>query len=123
MALLAAGLLCITSFSACDDDDDNDDKTYAYQLVLELTDAGDIPSEGVTMINQAFKTTVQQFGTQYLTKSDAKKSFESSVANLQTSLGNLVKDNKKTVKITLGFFNSGTQKTEFSHVFEIKPGA
>lgn len=42
IAMLVTGLLCITSFSACSDDDDDKDKTYAYEMVLELTDAGDL---------------------------------------------------------------------------------
>lgn len=122
MAMLAAGLLCLTSFSACDDDDD-DDKTYGYQLSIELTEAGDIPAAEVTEINKAIKAGVEQFGTQYLTKSNAKKAFDLTVVAWQKTLSAAIKDNKETIKITLGYFNSGTQKMEFSHVFTFKPVA
>lgn len=122
LAVLLAGLVCVTSFTACDDDKD-DDKTYGYQLVLELTEPGDIPADLISQLNQAFKTQINTVGTQYLTKSDAKKLFNQLVSTLQKSFDSVVKDNHKTVKITIGFFNSGTQKLDFSHTFEFKPVA
>ena len=56
MAMLVAGLLCVASFSACSDDDDDKDKTYAYEMVLELTDAGDLSQDNIQVLNTTFAT-------------------------------------------------------------------
>lgn len=121
MAMLLAGLLCVTAFSSCDDDEDED--VYGYQLSLELTDPGDLSTEHIAAFNTAFKQLENEFGIEYLSRSDAKKSFNESVPRIQKNFEALDLSNQKTIKITIGFFNTGTQKMDYSSVIEIKPKA
>ena len=75
IAMLVTGLLCITSFSACSDDDDDKDKTYAYEMVLELTDAGDLSQDNIQVLNTTFAAMESQVGTQYATPAAVKRIF------------------------------------------------
>lgn len=116
MAMLAAGLLCIASFSACSDDDDDKDKTYAY----ELTDPGDLSQTNIQILNDTFSAMKSQVGTQRATPAKVKKIFDSSVSETKKTIGALVSQmpHTKTVKITFGFNNTDTKKLEISQVFE-----
>ncbi len=120
IAMLVTGLLCITSFSACSDDDDDKDKTYAYEMVLELTDAGDLSQNDIEVLNLTFATLKSQAGTQYATPAKVKQVFNEHVSQIKNSVGTLVAgmSHTKTVKVKFGFFNTGTQKLEVSQVFE-----
>lgn len=120
LAVLIAGILCVTSFVACDDDDD-DDKVYGYEAVVDLTDPGDLSAANITTLETAFTAEETAFGTQYMSKGDAKKAFDAAVSAMDKSLSAAIRDNTKTVKITFGLFNTGTQKLEFSKVFSIEP--
>ena len=114
IAMLVTGLLCITSFSACSDDDDDKDKTYAYEMVLELTDAN------IQVLNTTFAAMESQVGTQYATPAAVKRIFNENVSQIKNSVGTVVAgmSHTKTVKVKFGFFNTGTQKLEVSQVFE-----
>lgn len=120
MAMLAAGLLCIASFSACSDDDDEKDKTYAYEMSLKLTDAGDLSQTDIQTLEDTFNYMESQVGTQYATPAKVKQTFNENVAQIKSSVGILVKamTHTKTVKVTFGFYNTGTQKLEVSQIFE-----
>lgn len=120
MAMLAAGLLCIASFSACSDDDDDKDKTYAYELAVELTDPGDLSQTNIQILNDTFSAMKSQVGTQRATPAQVKKIFDSSVSETKKTIGALVSQmpHAKTVKITFGFYNTDTKKLEISQVFE-----
>lgn len=123
MALLAAGLLCITSFSACDDDDDKDkEKTYAYEMVLELTESGDLSQSDIQALNSTFQVMKSQVGTQHATSAAIKRIFDENVSSIKTSVGNLVGTMSHTnpVKVTFGFSNTDTKKLEVSQIFEFK---
>lgn len=120
IAMLVTGLLCITSFSACSDDDDDKDKTYAYEMVLELTDAGDLSQDNIQVLNTTFAAMESQVGTQYATPAAVKRIFNENVSQIKNSVGTVVAgmSHTKTVKVKFGFFNTGTQKLEVSQVFE-----
>lgn len=123
MAVLAAGLLCITSFSACDDDDDKDkDKTYAYEMVLELTQSGDLSQADIQTLNSTFQVMKSQVGTQQATPAAVKQIFDENVSSIKTSIGNLVGAMSHTnpIKVTFGFYNTDTKKLEVSQIFEFK---
>ena len=120
MAMLVAGLLCVASFSACSDDDDDKDKTYAYEMVLELTDAGDLSQDNIQVLNTTFATMESQVGTQHATPAKEKQIFKENVSEIKNSIKTVLAgmSHTKTVKVTFGFFNTGTQKLEVSQVFE-----
>lgn len=120
MAMLAAGLLCITSFSACSDDDDkNDDKKYSYKMVLELTDAGDLSAAGVAMVKSTFETMVGIVGVQKETSARVNQIFNESVSDIKQDVDKLLKSlpHSEPVKVTYGFYNIDKDKLEFSKVF------
>lgn len=120
IAMLVTGLLCITLFSACSDDDDDKDKTYAYEMVLELTDAGNLSQDNIQVLNTTFAAMESQVGTQYATPAAVKRIFNENVSQIKNSVGTVVAgmSHTKTVKVKFGFFNTGTQKLEVSQVFE-----
>lgn len=120
MAMLVAGLLCVASFSACSDDDDDKDKTYAYEMVLELTDAGDLSQDNIQVLNTTFAAMESQVGTQYATPAKVKQIFKENVSEIKNSIKTVLAgmSHTKTVKVKFGFFNTGTQKLEVSQVFE-----
>ena len=83
IAMLVTGLLCITLFSACSDDDDDKDKTYAYEMVLELTDAGDLSQDNIQVLNTTFAAMESQVGTQYATPAAVKRIFNENVSQIK----------------------------------------
>ena len=118
--MLAAGLLCITSFSACSDDDDkNDDKKYSYEMVLELTDAGDLSAAGVAMVKSTFETMEGIVGVQKETSARVNQIFNESVSDIKQDVDKLLKSlpHSEPVKVTYGFYNIDKDKLEFSKVF------
>lgn len=121
MAMLAAGLLCIASFSACsDDDDENKDKTYAYEMVVELTDAGDLSQTNIQTLESTFAAMVAQVGTQYATPAKVKQVFNETGSQIKSSIATILSamPHTQTVKVTFGFYNTGTKKLEVSQVFQ-----
>lgn len=121
MAMLAAGLLCIASFSACsDDDDENKDKTYSYELVAELTDPGDLSQTNIQIFNSACAAMIAQVGTQRATPAKVKKIFNESLSGMKQTFESILAPmpHTKTVKITFGFYNTDTKKLEFSQVLQ-----
>ena len=89
IAMLVTGLLCITSFSACSDDDDDKDKTYAYEMVLELTDAGDLSQDNIQVLNTTFAAMESQVGTQYATPAAVKRIFNENVSQIKNSVARM----------------------------------
>lgn len=124
MALLAAGLLCITSFSACDDDDD-DSKKYSYELVAELTDPGSLSAaeiqENKAALNILANSYNSELSTMTLSPGDAKELLNKIVSEIKKALAGQPNPSTSAVTFTISMRNKSLAKVEFSETITIQP--
>mgnify|MGYP002551423771 CR=1 FL=1 len=126
MAMLAAALLCVTSFSACSDDDDDDSKRYTYEFSAELTDPGDMTDDEIAVNETALfvleEAQNKELAKTAITSEQAKLLFDTIVENFKEGMENTPNTLTKPVKVTFSMTNKSLGKVEFSEVVTIQPG-
>lgn len=124
MAMLAAGLLCVTSFSACDDDED-DSKQYFYELAADLTDPGSMTPAEIKANQDDLDYLENYYNTNILTSTlssgNAKKALQKVVKKFKEGIAGEANTLTKPVTITFSMKNKSTGNVEFSETVTIQP--
>lgn len=122
MAMLAAGLLCVTSFSACDDDED-DSERHLYEMIAELTDPGSMTPAEIQTSKEGLEIYVvsinQELSTIPQTSAKAKKTLKELVNNFRKMLDDSTLT--KAVTYTFSMKNKSMGKIEHTETLTIQP--